>query len=216
MTPFLAPDWFSDSYLGIEVQQFIGLAVLVGVAVLTYAVLSVSLRLYVRVRFQEDDHAFWNKERARLGRALWALAVAITFLLGFPALGFPEAVESIVDRIASLLGAGALVLLGFRGVDIFTNVLKRRAELTASRLDDQLVPVTNTVLKVATLVIGMLFILGNLGVNVTSLVAGLGLGGLAVAAASTTLSAQSVGDRVAFLYSKRILAVVLLGLCGMW
>ena len=184
MTPFLAPDWFSDTYLGIEVQQFIGLAVLVGVAVLTYAVLSVSLRLYVRVRFQEDDHAFWNKERARLGRALWALAVAITFLLGFPALGFPEAVESIVEQIASLLGAGALVLLGFRGVDIFTNVLKRRAELTASRLDDQLVPITNTVLKVATLVIGMLFILGNLGVNVTSLVAGLGLGGLAVALAA--------------------------------
>ena len=110
--------------------------------------------------------------------------MAVTFLLGFPALGFPEAVESIVDRIASLLGAGALVLLGFRGVDIFTNVLKRRAELTASRLDDQLVPITNTVLKVATLVIGMLFILGNLGVNVTSLVAGLGLGGLAVALAA--------------------------------
>ena len=184
MPPFLAPDWFNDTYLGIEVEQYVGLAILVAVAPLTYAIISLALRVYVRTRFQEDDHAFWNKERARLGRALWALAVAITFLLGFPALGFPEAVESIVDRVGSLLGAGALVLLGFRGVDIFTDVLKRRAELTASRLDDQLVPVTNTVLKVATLVIGMLFILGNLGVNVTSLVAGLGLGGLAVALAA--------------------------------
>ncbi len=184
MAPFLAPDWFNDSYLGIEVEQYVGLAILVAVAPLTYAIISLALRLYLRARLHEDDREFWEKERSRLGRALWALAVAITFLLGFPALGFPEAVESIVDQIASLLGAGALVLLGFRGVDIFTNVLKRRAELTASRLDDQLVPVTNTVLKVATLVIGMLFILGNLGVNVTSLVAGLGLGGLAVALAA--------------------------------
>ena len=184
MPPFLAPAWFEDSYLGIEVVQFLGLALLIAIAVLTYAIISQALKLYVRARFHEDDHEFWHEERGRLGRALWALAVAITFLLGFPVLNFPAAVESIVNQIASLLGAGALVLLGFRGVDIFTDVLKRRAELTESRLDDQLVPLTNTTLKVATLVIGMLFILGNLGINITSLIAGLGLGGLAVALAA--------------------------------
>ena len=184
MPPFLAPAWFDDSYLGIEVVQFLGLALLIAIAVLTYAIISQALKLYVRARFHEDDHEFWHEERGRLGRALWALAVAITFLLGFPVLNFPAAVESIVNQIASLLGAGALVLLGFRGVDIFTDVLKRRAELTESRLDDQLVPLTNSALKIATLVIGMLFILGNLGINITSLVAGLGLGGLAVALAA--------------------------------
>ena len=184
MPPFLAPAWFEDSYLGIEVVQFLGLALLIAIAVLTYAIISQALKLYVRARFHEDDHEFWHEERGRLGRALWALAVAITFLLGFPVLNFPAAVESIVNQIASLLGAGALVMLGFRGVDIFTDVLKRRAELTESRLDDQLVPLTNSALKIATLVIGMLFILGNLGINITSLVAGLGLGGLAVALAA--------------------------------
>ncbi len=178
------PDWFTDSYLGIEVGQYIGLGVLVGVTILTYAIIAQVLKLFVRLRFDEADHAFWHEERERLGRALWALAVAITFLLGFPALDFPGVAEEIVHQLASLLGAVAVVMLGFEGVDIFTDVLKRRADLTESRLDDQLVPITNTALKVATLVIGMLFILGNLGVNVTSLVAGLGLGGLAVALAA--------------------------------
>ena len=178
------PDWFTDSYLGIEVGQYIGLGVLVGVTIVTYAVIAQVLKLFVRLRFDEADHAFWHEERERLGRALWALAVAITFLLGFPALDFPGVAEEIVHQLASLLGAVAVVMLGFEGVDIFTDVLKRRADLTESRLDDQLVPITNTALKVATLVIGMLFILGNLGVNVTSLVAGLGLGGLAVALAA--------------------------------
>ncbi len=178
------PDWFTDSYLGIEVGQYVGLGVLVGVTILTYAVIAQVLKLFVRLRFDAADHAFWHEERERLGRALWALAVAITFLLGFPALGFPGAAEEIVHQLASLLGAVAVVMLGFEGVDIFTDVLKRRADLTESRLDDQLVPITNTALKVATLVIGMLFILGNLGVNVTSLIAGLGLGGLAVALAA--------------------------------
>ena len=184
MPPFLAPAWFQDTYLGIEVQQYLGLVILVVVSAITYVVVNQALKLYVRARFHEDDHEFWEAERGRLGRALWALAVAITFLLGFPVLDFPVAVGNIVDQIASLLGAGALVMLGFRGVDIFTDVLERRAELTESRLDDQLVPITNTALKVLTLLIGMLFILGNLGVNITSLVAGLGLGGLAVALAA--------------------------------
>ncbi|MYE46958.1 MAG: mechanosensitive ion channel family protein [Chloroflexi bacterium] len=184
MPALLAPAWFQDTYIGIEVEQYIGLAILVAVSALTYVAVNQALRLFVRARFHEDDYAFWEEERGRLGRSLWALAVAVTFLLGFPALDFPVAVEDIVEQLASLLGAGALVLLGFRGVDIFTDVLERRAELTESRLDDQLVPITNTALKVATLVIGVLFILGNLGVNVTSLVAGLGLGGLAVALAA--------------------------------
>ena len=182
--PFLAPAWFKDSYLGIEVEQYLGLVILVVVSALTYVVVNQALKLYVRARFHADDHQFWEEERGRLGRALWALAVAITFLLGFPVLDFPAAVENIVEQFASLLGAGALVMLGFRGVDIFTDVLERRAEQTESRLDDQLVPITNTALKVLTLLIGMLFILGNLGVNITSLVAGLGLGGLAVALAA--------------------------------
>ena len=178
------PDWFTDSYAGIEVQQYIGLGVLVAVTIVTYGAISMALRIYVRVRFEEADQAFWHGERARLGRSLWALAVAITLLLGFPALDFPQVAEDIVEQLASLLGAAALVMLGFRGVDIFTDVLARRAELTDSRFDDQLVPLANTGLKIVTLIIGMLFILGNLGVNVTSLVAGLGLGGLAVALAA--------------------------------
>ncbi|MYE32629.1 MAG: mechanosensitive ion channel family protein, partial [Chloroflexi bacterium] len=178
------PDWFTDTYAGIEVRQYIGLGVLVAVTIVTYAAISTALRIYVRVRFDEADHAFWHGERARLGRSLWALAVAITLLLGFPALDFPQVADDIVEQLASLLGAVALVMLGFRGVDIFTDVLGRRAELTDSRFDDQLVPLVNTGLKIVTLLIGMLFILGNLGVNVTSLVAGLGLGGLAVALAA--------------------------------
>ena len=180
----VAPGWFKDTYLGIEIEQFIGIGALVLVAAVAQVLVGLALRLYVRARFAEADRQFWEGERARLARALRALVVAITVLLGFPTLGFESAVEAVVEQIASLLGAGALVLLGFRGIDIFTNMLERRAEKTESRLDDQLVPLTNTALKGAVVLIGALFILGNLGVNVTSLVAGLGLGGLAIALAA--------------------------------
>ena len=184
MPLFLAPSWFKDTYIGIEVEQFIGIGVLVLVAVVVHLLAGQALRFYLRARLAEEDRKFWDRERSRLRRALLALVVAITVLLGFPTLGFDASVEHVVNQIASLFGAVALVLLGFHGIDIFTNVLKQRAAKTESRIDDQLVPLANASLKGAVLLIGGLFVLGNLGVNVTSLVAGLGLGGLAIALAA--------------------------------
>ena len=181
---FLVPDWFKDTYIGIEVEQFIGIGVLVVVAVVAQVVLTQVLKLFVHARAPEGERDFWHSERERLGRALWALMVAITVVLGFPLLGFSATVENVVDQIATLFGAGAVVLLGFRAVDILTDVLERRAEQTESRFDDQLVPIVNTALKGLAVLIGGLFVLANLGVNVTSLIAGLGLGGLAIALAA--------------------------------
>ena len=184
MPLFLAPDWFKDTYIGIEVEQLIGIGALVVVAGAVHLLASQALRLYLRARLSAPGREFWDQERSRLRRALLALVVAITVLLGFPTLGFDPSVENVVNQVASLFGAVSLVLLGFRGIDIFTNVWKRRAEKTESHIDDQLVPLANTSLKGAVLLIGGLFVLGNLGVNVTSLVAGLGLGGLAIALAA--------------------------------
>ena len=181
---FLAPDWFKDTYIGIEVEQFIGIGVLVVVASAANVLVTQALKLFVHARAVEEDREFWQMERKRLDRALSALLVAITVVLGFPLLEFGSTVEHVVDQIATLFGAGALVWLGFRGADIFTDVLARRAEETESRLDDQFVPLLNTTLKGLVVVIGILFVLGNLGVNVTSLIAGLGLGGLAIALAA--------------------------------
>ncbi len=181
---FLTPDWFKDTYIGIEVEQFIGIGVLVVVAVVAQVVLTQILKLFVHARAPEDEREFWHSERERLGRALWALMVAVTVVLGFPLLEFSATVENVVDQIATLFAAGAVVLLGFRAVDILTDVLERRAEETESRFDDQLVPILNTAMKGLVVLIGALFVLGNLGVNVTSLIAGLGLGGLAIALAA--------------------------------
>ena len=178
------PEWFTDTYIGVEVGQWIGLGVLIVVAGLAQLLVHQTIKLYVRGRVAKVDPELWERERGRLGRAITALVVAMTARLGFPALGFHDTVESIVAQAASLLTAGALLLVGLRAVDIFTDGLRRRAAKTESRLDDQVVPLAGTILRAAVVLFGVLLVLGNLGVNVTSLVAGLGLGGLAIALAA--------------------------------
>ncbi len=179
------PEWFKDTYIGIEAEQFIGIGVLIVVWGLVHLLASQLLKLYLRRRFSEEgDREFWDKERTRINRALLALIGSSTVILGFPALGFADNVVNVVEVIAQVFGGVSAGWLAFRGIDTLTEVLQRRAELTESRLDDQLVPIANTSLKGLVVFIGGLFVLANVGVEVTSLVAGLGLGGLAVALAA--------------------------------
>ncbi|WP_242926366.1 mechanosensitive ion channel family protein [Pontibacter vulgaris] len=72
-----------------------------------------------------------------------------------------------------------------RFVDFIGLIFSHRAEKTASKLDDQLVPFFKDFTKVIVWILAFMVMLGSVfGVNVAGLVAGLGVGGLAIAFAA--------------------------------
>ena len=72
-----------------------------------------------------------------------------------------------------------------RSIDFIGYKLKNKALKTESKVDDQLIPFAIDIAKVLTIVFGIVMILGNVfDVNVTALVTGLGIGGVAFALAS--------------------------------
>ena len=76
-----------------------------------------------------------------------------------------------------------------RLVDAFAAFLSTAASKTKSTLDDQLIPIIRKSLKTFITLLAFVFIVQNLGYSVGSLLAGLGIGGLALAlAAKDTLS----------------------------
>jgi len=82
-----------------------------------------------------------------------------------------------------VLAAADLVWFLFRLVDVLVGYLTRIAEHTDSKLDDQLVPLVRKALKVTIGVVCGVWVVQLLGYSVSSLLAGLGIGGLAVALA---------------------------------
>ncbi|MCK9555174.1 mechanosensitive ion channel family protein [bacterium] len=108
------------------------------------------------------------------------------------------------------VGAGAIIIYFiFRTVDILTAYLAEQVKHTRSKLDDMLIPVLGKIIKISTVIVTVLFILNNFGINITSLITGLGIGGIAIAmAAQNTLKdffgaialfadrPFSIGDRV--------------------
>lgn len=87
-----------------------------------------------------------------------------------------------------------------RAVDFFGLILMYRASLTESKSDDQLVPFLKESIKVIVVILGIFIILGAVfKLNIASLIAGLGIGGLAIALAAKESLENLLGSFTIFL-----------------
>jgi MscS family membrane protein len=87
-----------------------------------------------------------------------------------------------------------------RLIDFFGIVLLHRAKATASRSDDQLVPFIKESIKFIVVILSFFIALGLVfHVNVASLIAGLGIGGLAIALAAKDTLENLLGSFAIFL-----------------
>ncbi|MBN1758779.1 MAG: mechanosensitive ion channel family protein [Chitinispirillaceae bacterium] len=107
-----------------------------------------------------------------------------------------EQIQTILYR--TLWGIEVWVYLTAFGV-IFAGLWMERAKRTESKLDDQLIPIVRRSSKVFFFVIGVVLVLQNMGYSVGSLIAGLGIGAVAIAMASKDTVANLFGSLMIFL-----------------
>ncbi len=134
------PDWFTDVYLGIELEQYIGIGVLAIVATLAHFALLRLITIIVHRRYVGDDLTFWEGERRRVNRGILLLATGTTLLVGFPTLDFDLDVESVVHQAAPPAAAAAITLVAYPVIDIHVDVLTWRAVATHRMQQDILGP----------------------------------------------------------------------------
>ena len=125
----------------------------------------------------------------RITRSLKApLTIGIIILGCYLALTIPldltSSQQQIVNSIASLIGLGlGIVAVGSAVGNIFKWYEETIAPKTSTNLDQRLVPLIHRVSIALIYALGGLLILDHLNVNISPLIAGLGLGGLSVALA---------------------------------
>jgi MscS family membrane protein len=132
------------------------------------------------------------------GWALQAAGIYVALVL-LPVPEEPLDLRRLVDAALVAYSTVLLVWVATRFVDGISDWWEARARRTESRLDDQLIPIVRRSLKVFCYVIGAVLALQNLGYSVGSLLAGLGIGGLAIAMASKDTVANLFGSLVIFL-----------------
>lgn len=127
------------------------------------------------------------------GVGIWA---ALT-LMPMPEFGSLD-VHALLNTVYQGLTVGLATWLGVRVVSNFTALWAYRAAGTDGTFDDQLVPIVRQTAKVFIVITGAVMTLQNLDYNVGSLLAGLGIGGAALAFASKDTVANFFGSLVIF------------------
>lgn len=130
----------------------------------------------------------------RILRPTGLLVMAGVWWLGLQWLGLPPRVHAWLDAIVLVLFLLALGRVAFAQIDLLGTALRARAARAENRFQDQLVPFVTKTLKAAVAVFGIVFLLAQQGRDVTALLAGLGLSGLAVALAAQDLLKNLFGS----------------------
>lgn len=123
-----------------------------------------------------------------------AMIVTTTIAISiFESLMIPNPVGKNLSVILHLLLAYNLIRLAYWAVEAMGRLFSEFASKTESSIDDQLAPIATKTMKVLVVVVGVLIMMQNFGINVTALLAGLGIGGVAIAFAAQDTVANLFG-----------------------
>ncbi len=188
------PERFKQRDFLLENWQWFGILFIILLGVVADKLISLFFRSLVRSWKSRTSSTEFKALSDQILRPLGLMAMAVIWWIGINLLGLGE--ESLlvllvaVKFLASLSGVWA----AYRLVDIIAVYLMRRALATENKLDDALVPLIPKTLKIFITVIGFVFIADNINVDISSLLAGLGLGGLAFALAAKDMVQNLFGS----------------------
>jgi len=187
-------------FAGLYLWQHFGILLLILLSFLIHKLLTLVLS---RLLYKGASRMGYNKlVRPYLLPVAKPLSLFVVFLfimVVFPLLQLPvEAAKYFTFTFRAILPFFA-TLMFYKLVDVFSLYLEKIAGESGSNLDDHLIPIIKKVLRVFVVVVGILFILQTLEINITALLAGLSIGGLALALAAQDTLKNFFGSLMIFI-----------------
>ena len=188
------PEWSRDRTVLLANWQWIGLAVLILLGWILKALVTWLVSLARRLAEKRSSTEWDDKLFAAVERPAGLLTAATLWYFSVHALQLDETSLTILTGLIEVVFCVGVIQGLYRLSDVLTLYLGSLAKKTDSNLDDHLVPVLQRALHTFIIVFGVLIIVQNLGFNVMSVLAGLGLGGLAFALAAQDTCANLFGS----------------------
>lgn len=190
------PPWTEvfDSILNLDIASIplwrlgvAGLLLVAGVALRRFLLDRLLKPIHVIVRRTETQHD--EKLLASVDRPLGWIVNLVAVYFAILMLALPDPLVRVASLVLQTVGTVMVAWMLNKIVDVVLAVMADFAEETESDIDDYLVPVIGRVVRVGLFALVFIVIVQQWGYDVTSLLAGLGIGGLAFAlAAKPTLS----------------------------
>lgn len=185
------PDWMTEDLLGMAKWQWIAIFILLLIGFVLKKLTELILELVKHIfksgsQKQKILVSVEGPSGLLVASAFWYLGVQFIDISGWPHATLMAAIKATFTL--------SMVWAAYRLIDIVIEKLELLTKKTDTTLDDQLVPMIAKSLKVFVAVFGVLLVIQNMGFNVMSLLAGLGLGGLAFALAAKDTAANFFGS----------------------
>lgn len=188
------------TFLGLYIWQYLLMALMFGLCYAVHLGLTQVMRLFVKgatSRWSRLDIPPWHI--LSLARPLSVLVILYVVELFVPLLQFPPQMNEYVVLAFKVLKPVLVIVILYRVIDLVGYISAGLAEKTESTMDDQLIPLVKTMLKVILIIGGVLLILDNLNYDITAVLAGISIGGLALALAAQETLKNFFGSLMIFI-----------------
>lgn len=187
------PTWSMDTLLGVSIWQWLGLLSAIFIGLVLKSLTESFVRMAQSLSSHREEslhHRFFQAFEKPVG----LLSATAFWYLSIHQLGFKDEIKSALTFVTSVLFGISLIWAAYKLIDILSFTLGKWAERTENDFDDHLVPLLIKSFRIFVVLLGTLVLIQNLGFNVMSLLAGLGLGGLAFALAAKDTAANLFGS----------------------
>ena len=192
----LTRSFAQSTWVGVAVWQWVGLFLVLFIAFVVSSIIArILVSLITKILLRDsglDDLAAYPIER--LNRPINIMFLGWICLIGFYTLQLAPFLLSTLIVAAKVMTYYGVVIVGFRLADILQVYLSQKAQQTKNKFDDLLAPLISRSLKVTFLIIGGFSIAEILKLPISSLLAGLGIGGIAIAMAAKETVANVFGS----------------------
>lgn len=188
-----------SKYFGLYTWQLVGILILITAAFILHKLFTfVFEKLIIELMVRLGYKRLADEVVIPVAKPISFLVIFPLLILFVPVLQLPITMaEYVIIGLRAIWPIFAIVFF-YRLVDIVSLYFRRLADKTESTLDDQLVPLVRKVLKTFVVIIGGLFILDNLEFDITGLIAGISIGGLAFALAAQDTIKNFFGSLMIF------------------
>jgi MscS family membrane protein len=188
-------------FLGLEGWQVVAAGIIAIIVILLHLFISGFIRPIVtrfavrRINIPDVD----PKLIRRISRVISLLIVLYVLKLLIPSLLLPITLSEFLMKSIRLVNTVFIGVLLYRMVELLTAYFGVLSDKTNTRMDKQALPIIDKVLKFAVIIVVAMHALALMDVNVTALVAGMSIGGLALALASQDTARNFIGSIIIFI-----------------
>lgn len=179
------PEFWKERFLGVQIWKYVAIFVLIILSFLLYRVFEwifgyFILRIIKNNKFNQILHIYIKP----ISKPLSFLLIVLLWIVLMPIFDFPIKVGIYISYGLNMMIPITATIILYRLSDLFGDIIERITQKTKTKVDDQFVPLIRKTIKVVVFIFGGFYFLETLDINITPLIAGASVGGLAIALAA--------------------------------